>query len=43
MNDQSGVAVAQVALDPSRKAAFAPACENELIPDLTKYDWLRAS
>ena len=43
MNDQAGVAVAQIAIDPRRKAASAPACEGELIPDLTKFDWLSAS
>lgn len=40
MNDEAGVAVADVVLDPTRKPAFRPGCEGELISDLTKFDWL---
>jgi hypothetical protein len=39
MNDQAGASMAKVVLDPGRKAAVASACEGELIPDLTKFDW----
>jgi N-carbamoylputrescine amidase len=42
LGDQPGVAVAQVTLDPARKAASAPTCEGELILDLTKFDWRSA-
>lgn len=42
LNDQPGVAVAEVVLDPALKAAPAPACPGELIPALTQFDWVGA-
>lgn len=42
LNDQPGVAVAEVLLDPARKAEPAPACAGDLIPALTQFDWVRA-
>jgi N-carbamoylputrescine amidase len=43
MDDQPGVAVAQVTLDPARKTAHASTCDGELISDLRKFDWLKSA
>jgi len=42
LDDRPGVGVASVTLDPRRKIA-ASRCEGELIPELTRFDWLRRS